>query len=293
MATNVLVVLNRSNLLANKLIAYNSSKGLFVLGTNLQYTYEIPSDENSTAIATTEWVKNRISEIPLSEGVDPSIVKYKHNIIATFERPDAAYEQKIDIAFTLENESNETITASNFYTKLKEAIGTVNYIPCVGRYYVENPAQIAIIRAIAGDILGAVFKCESVNKPTEYITTAVNPSSYSITSLVDYKNTPAGVSMIPDTGNATSLSVPSSGGTVYIEANGWLCVNLNKTTGDGQFLSMTVTNSSGTDVWGGVNKNCSYFSNNYPIEFLPVKAGDYVKFQYTVTLSRILLIKTL
>lgn len=158
---------NRSNLFANKLIAYNSSKGLFVLGTNFQYTYEIPSDENSTAIATTEWVKNRISEIP------------------------------------------------------------------------------------------------------------------------------SGVSMIPDTGNATSLSVPSSGGTVYIEANGWLCINLNKTTAHGQFLSMTVTNSSGTDVWGGVNKTCSYFSNNYPVEFLPVKAGDYVKFQYTVTPSRILLIKTL
>lgn len=52
---------DRSQVLENKLIAYNSTSGLFVLGTNFNYTYSIPSNENSTAIATTEWVTAKIN----------------------------------------------------------------------------------------------------------------------------------------------------------------------------------------------------------------------------------------
>lgn len=52
---------DRSKVLENKLIAYNSTSGLFVLGTNFNYTYSIPDNENSTAIATTEWVTTKIN----------------------------------------------------------------------------------------------------------------------------------------------------------------------------------------------------------------------------------------
>ena len=52
---------DRSQILENKLIAYNSTSGLFVLGTNFNYTYSIPANENSTAIATTEWVTTKIN----------------------------------------------------------------------------------------------------------------------------------------------------------------------------------------------------------------------------------------
>lgn len=52
---------DRSQVLENKLIAYNSTSGLFVLGTNFNYTYSIPDDDSSTAIATTEWVTTKIN----------------------------------------------------------------------------------------------------------------------------------------------------------------------------------------------------------------------------------------
>ena len=98
-------------------------------------------------------------------------------------------------------------------------------------------------------------------------------------------------SMVPDSGNATNLTVPASGGRVEIEADGWLCVRISKTTANGQYITMIVQKEDGTDKWGCVNTSTTYFQNNYPIEFLPVKKGDYVRTSYNIAPSRIQLIR--
>lgn len=136
----------------------------------------------------------------------------------------------------------------------------------------------------------------SASNPPPYPVTSVNGKTGAVSlSAADVKAaTTAQVnetSMVPDSGNATNLTVPASGGRVEIEADGWLCVSISKTTANGQFVTMVVQKEDGTDKWGCVNKSTTYFQNNYPAEFLPVKKGDYVRISYNITPSRIQLIR--
>ena len=88
----------------------------------------------------------------------------------------------------------------------------------------------------------------------------------------------------PDTGNAITVSTPTAGQTYTVPANGWLCISM-QSTANGQYLGLKVVDSRGTDVWGAVNLTTSYFTG-YPIAFYPVKQGDIVMFDYTVTVLR-------
>ena len=100
------------------------------------------------------------------------------------------------------------------------------------------------------------------------------------------------VSMVPLSGTATTLSTPSSGGVLSISANGWLRVSLNKVATNGQYCGLVACDANGTDKWGGLNFSQAFFSNTYPIIFLPVKAGDYIKITYSISPLQIQLIKT-
>lgn len=136
----------------------------------------------------------------------------------------------------------------------------------------------------------------SASNPPPYPVSSVNGKTGAVTlSAADVKAATTTqvneTSMVPDSGNATNLTVPESGGRVEIEADGWLCVSISKTTANGQFVTMVVQKEDGTDKWGCVNKSTTYFQNNYPAEFLPVKKGDYVRISYNITPSRIQLIR--
>ena len=137
----------------------------------------------------------------------------------------------------------------------------------------------------------------SASNPPPYPVSSVNGLTGAVTlSAADVKAATTTqvneTSMVPDSGNATNLTVPESGGRVEIEADGWLCVNISKTTANGQFVTMIVQTEDGKDKWGCVNKSTTYFQNNYPAEFLPVKKGDYVRISYNITPSRIQLIRS-
>ena len=100
------------------------------------------------------------------------------------------------------------------------------------------------------------------------------------------------VSFVPDTGNAASISVPTVSGTrVQIDYNGWLCI-AGSATGNG-FIGLRIVDSSGADKWGAVNATFNCFSG-YPIYFLPVHAGDYVKITWDadVTILKLQIIRT-
>ena len=136
----------------------------------------------------------------------------------------------------------------------------------------------------------------SASNPPPYPVSSVNGKTGAVTlSAADVKAATTTqvneTSMVPDSGNATNLTVPESGGRVEIEADGWLCVSISKTTANGQFVTMVVQKEDGTDKWGCVNKSTTYFQNNYPAEFLPVKKGDYVRISYNITPSKIQLIR--
>lgn len=126
----------------------------------------------------------------------------------------------------------------------------------------------------------------SVNGKTGVVTlSATDVNAATITQVNE-------TSMVPDSGNATNLTVPESGGRVEIDVDGWLCVSVSKTTANGQYITMIVQKEDGTDKWGCVNKSTTYFQNNYPAEFLPVKKGDYVRISYNIKPSRIQLIRS-
>lgn len=130
------------------------------------------------------------------------------------------------------------------------------------------------------------YPVKSVNGKTGAVTlSAADVGAATITQVNE-------TSMVPDSGNATNLTVPASGGRVEIEVDGWLCVSVSRTTANGQFLTMVVQKEDGTDKWGCVNKSTTYFQNNYPVEFLPVKKGDYVRISYNIKPSRIQLIRS-
>lgn len=134
--------------------------------------------------------------------------------------------------------------------------------------------------------LSANSPVRSVNGKTGAVTlSAADVGAATITQVNE-------TSMVPDSGNATNLAVPESGGRVEIDVDGWLCVNVSRTTANGQYMTMTVQKEDGTDKWGCVNKSATYFQNNYPVEFLPVKKGDYVRISYNIKPSRIQLIRS-
>ena len=137
----------------------------------------------------------------------------------------------------------------------------------------------------------------SASNPPPYPVTSVNGKTGAVTlsaadvgaaTITQVNET----SMVPDSGNSTNLTVPESGGRVEIDVDGWLCVNVSRTTANGQYITMVVQKEDGTDKWGCVNKSTTYFQNNYPAEFLPVKKGDYVRISYNIRPSRIQLIRS-
>ena len=137
----------------------------------------------------------------------------------------------------------------------------------------------------------------SSSNPPPYPVTSVNGKTGAVTlsaadvgaaTITQVNET----SMVPDSGNSTNLTVPESGGRVEIDVDGWLCVNVSRTTANGQYITMVVQKEDGTDKWGCVNKSTTYFQNNYPAEFLPVKKGDYVRISYNIRPSRIQLIRS-
>lgn len=95
---------------------------------------------------------------------------------------------------------------------------------------------------------------------------------------------------VVDTGNAVTVTAPTSGDTIQAPDNGWFCLNLHATaTG---FVRFVQKDADGTDKWGAVNLTLNYEAG-WPTFYLPVKSGDLVKVTWNnATVNRLQFIRT-
>lgn len=95
---------------------------------------------------------------------------------------------------------------------------------------------------------------------------------------------------VVDSGNAVTITAPEANGSVQAPDNGWFCLALQATASG--FVSLVTQNADGTSKWGAPNLTTN-FNSGWPVYFLPVKSGDYVKMNwYNATVVRLQFIRT-
>lgn len=281
---------NRSNLLANKLIAYDSSKGLFVLGTNLLYNYNIPDDDDSTAIATTHWVNQKITA---ETGATPTALGFVYGSTTT-EETAIGYNTSV---------AGSDATAVGVNTQANgdssTAIGRAskaNYFGATALGYsaeANNEAAVALGAAAIASASSAAQIGNGTNNNAntlQFLNHQVMDANGQIpASALSNANS---ISMVPYGGQATTLSALASGGVYSISANGYLRIAYQTTAAD-NFISMKQVSSSGADIWGFLANGQKSYGSGYPFIYMPVAAGDHIKVEFgsSVKIIQVQLIK--